>query len=89
MSKGREEEALELLARFHANGDRNDELVRNEMKEIVTAIQNEKANKQTGWKILFKTPGNRKRLLVLTLCATGVVFTGSKSSSLSCFLDIY
>ncbi|KAJ8087128.1 hypothetical protein PM082_005956 [Marasmius tenuissimus] len=77
VNKGKQDEALEILAKFHANGDRNDELVRNEMKEIVTAIQNEKENRQAGWKILFKTPGNRKRLLVLTLCATGVVFTGN------------
>ncbi|KAL0576167.1 hypothetical protein V5O48_005808 [Marasmius crinis-equi] len=77
VNKGREDQALEILARYHANGDRNDQLVQNEMEEIMTNIQKEKENRLTGWMALIKTPGNRRRMLVLTLCSTGVVFTGN------------
>ncbi|KAG7097467.1 hypothetical protein E1B28_004810 [Marasmius oreades] len=77
VSKGKEEQALIILSKYHANGDHADELVQNEMEEIVTNIRKEKENKQTSWKVMFKTPGNRRRMAVLTLCATGVVFTGN------------
>ncbi|KAI1787461.1 general substrate transporter [Ganoderma leucocontextum] len=53
-SKGREEEALRILAYYHANGDRNDPLVEYEFEEIRAAIQFDKeiaAN--VGWLSLW------------------------------------
>ncbi|KAF9266188.1 MFS general substrate transporter [Marasmius fiardii PR-910] len=77
VSKGKEERALGILSKYHANGDRYDDLVKNEMEEITTSIRKEQENNQTSWKSLFKTGGNRRRLVVLTICCTGIVFTGS------------
>ncbi|KAM5536734.1 hypothetical protein V8D89_009661 [Ganoderma adspersum] len=69
-SKGREEEALRILAYYHANGDRNDPLVEYEFEEIRAAIQFDKeiaAN--VGWSSLIKTPGNRRRLRIMVAIA--------------------
>ncbi|ORY09612.1 aflYb/ hxtA/ putative hexose transporter [Clohesyomyces aquaticus] len=68
ISKGRTEEALHILAKFHANGDVNDELVRYELSEICEAIEKEKeASKTTGFMSFFETKGNRHRLLICVL----------------------
>lgn len=64
-SKGREEEAHAILLRFHANGAETDELVEMEMMEIRRNLEVEKLHKTT-WKSLFQTPGNRKRLAVVS-----------------------
>ncbi|ESK89730.1 hexose transporter protein [Moniliophthora roreri MCA 2997] len=77
VSKGRGDQALDILARYHANGDCNDELVKYEIKEITETIGKEKEDRETSWKMLFASSGNRRRVAVITLCATGVVWTGS------------
>ncbi|KAF5023282.1 hypothetical protein F66182_4663 [Fusarium sp. NRRL 66182] len=61
ISKGREEEARQLLVKYHANGDDNDEFVRWEFTEIVNTIRLERETSGTGWAELVRTPGNRKR----------------------------
>lgn len=68
ISKGRKDEALAILARYHANGDQNDKLVQYEFLEICTAIEVEVSNKsRSKFSALFKTPGNRHRLLICLL----------------------
>ena len=69
VAKGREEEALRILAYYHANGDENNALVRFEFDEIKNAIEGEKVQKQTGWLQLFATPGNRKRMRIIIAIA--------------------
>lgn len=64
-SKGREEEAHAILLRFHANNAETDELVEMEMMEIRRNLEVEKLHRTT-WKSLFQTPGNRKRLAVVS-----------------------
>jgi len=64
-SKGREDEALKILAYYHADGNEHDPLVQYEMKEIKNALEYDRniaAN--VGWKALFSTPGNRKRMRI-------------------------
>jgi MFS family permease len=66
ISKGREEKALQVLAKFHANGDVNDELVQFEYQEIREAIALEKSIKGSSNLSMFvKTKGNRHRLLII------------------------
>lgn len=65
MSKGQPEKALAVLAKVHAEGDANDEIVQLEYEEIKETIAFEKEAEQTGWLELFKTKGNRHRLLIL------------------------
>jgi len=68
--KGRENEALQTLAKAHANGDINDPLVSFEMAEIKEAIiVEEEASKNTNFLTLISTKGNRKRLILIVAIA--------------------
>ncbi|KAG9665037.1 putative hexose transporter, partial [Aureobasidium melanogenum] len=67
ISKDRTEEALSIIAKYHSiSGDREDKLVQLEYNEIVAAIKMDKEADRTGWLDLFKTPGNRKRIGIIT-----------------------
>ncbi|KAI5358653.1 putative major facilitator, sugar transporter, major facilitator superfamily [Septoria linicola] len=65
ISKGRTEEAHQTLAKVHANGNLDDEVVLLELQEIKDTIILEKELEGNGWTQLWKTPGNRKRLIIL------------------------
>jgi len=71
------DKAIDILARYHANGDRDDELVKYEYQEICHAIKLEEENHKTSFLDFFKTPGNRRRLLVLLTMATGTNWIGN------------
>ncbi|WWD19940.1 hypothetical protein CI109_104412 [Kwoniella shandongensis] len=77
IAKGREEEALEILIKHHANGDREDPMVLAEYSEIRETLRLE-AEQQNGttWKSTIATPGNRRRLLVIGVLATINSWTG-------------
>ncbi|THV96202.1 putative hexose transporter [Aureobasidium pullulans] len=67
ISKDRSEEALDIIAKYHSvNGDRDDKLVQLDYNEIVAAIKMDQEANRTGWLDLVKTPGNRKRLGIIT-----------------------
>lgn len=64
--QGREEEARQILAYWHCNGDDNDPLVHFEYNEITSAIALEtEISRTTTYKSLFTTPGNRRRMLAI------------------------
>ncbi|KIJ60060.1 hypothetical protein HYDPIDRAFT_190230 [Hydnomerulius pinastri MD-312] len=66
ISKGREEQALNILAYYHANGNRHDPLVEYEFEEIKAAITfDREVAANVGWLSLIRTPGNRRRLRVM------------------------
>lgn len=65
VSKGREDAALDVLSTFHANGDREDEVVQFEYREIVGTIELEIAAKQTRWSELWRGPGNKWRIFIM------------------------
>jgi sugar porter (SP) family MFS transporter len=65
ISKGHNEKALHTLAKVHARGDDQSELVQIEYKEIRETIALEKEFEGNGWIELFQTPGNRRRLIIL------------------------
>jgi len=70
VSKGRHEQALKTLAYYHADGNDQDPLVKYEYEEIKNAIDlDESVAKQIGWKTLFATPGNRKRMRIIIAIA--------------------
>ena len=70
VSKGRDTEALHLLAYYHADGNKDDPLVRFEYEEIKAAIDLDRAVSATvGWASMIKTPGNRKRLTIIVALA--------------------
>ncbi|GAA5869795.1 hypothetical protein JCM8547_005845 [Rhodosporidiobolus lusitaniae] len=70
VSRGQHEKAHRILAEHHANGKMDDELVLYELDEITATIALEKEQK-TNFFSLFKTPGNRHRVLLLMIGATG------------------
>lgn len=65
VAKGRQEQALAVLADYHGNGDKNDPLVQQELQDMISSISREAAMKdQAGWKAFFKTRGNLHRLAI-------------------------
>jgi hypothetical protein len=68
ISKGRKDEALQVLAKYHANGEEHDPLVQLEFLEIQEAIELERtAQSQGSWAAFFQTKGNRHRLIICIL----------------------
>lgn len=63
--KGKEEQALNVLARVHANGNVNDEMVQCEYIEIRDTLRLEKEVETNNWMELVRTKGNRHRLIIL------------------------
>jgi hypothetical protein len=66
INKGREDEALQILAKYHAEGDTDNEFVQLEYSEIRAAIALDKEADQNGWLDLVRTKGNRKRIGIIT-----------------------
>ncbi|KAK5166054.1 uncharacterized protein LTR77_008315 [Saxophila tyrrhenica] len=67
VSKDRGEQALKILVKYHADGNSQDAFVQAEFVEIQETIELEKQAKSQGWSVLVRTPGNRKRLLLIVL----------------------
>lgn len=65
IAKGKTEKALHILAKCHAQGNVEDELVQIEYREIHDTIKLEQEFESNGWLDLFKTAGNRRRLIIL------------------------
>lgn len=84
ISKGRRAEALEILARYHANGDQTDELVLYEYREICDAIENENATvEDSGWAAFFSTRGAIHRLLICVLVGFMIQWASNSMLTLS------
>ncbi|KXN89357.1 Lactose permease [Leucoagaricus sp. SymC.cos] len=70
ISKGRDAEALKILAYYHADGDAEDPLVKYEFEEIKAAIEFDRTvAANVGWKSLFTKTGNLKRLRIIIAIA--------------------
>ncbi|KAJ7931532.1 general substrate transporter [Mycena leptocephala] len=67
MSKGLESKAAKILAKYHANGDAEPHpLVQFELAQIRHALRlQEEIDRGTSYWSLFRTPGNRKRMLLI------------------------
>lgn len=78
VAKGREDEALAVLVRLHANGREDDELVQYEFSEICEAIRREQAaSKSSSWGDFVATKGNRHRLLICVLVGIFIQWAGN------------
>ncbi|EIN08369.1 hexose transporter [Punctularia strigosozonata HHB-11173 SS5] len=70
VNRGREADALRTLAYYHADGDEDHPLVRYELEEIKAAIEFDKTvAANVGYKSLFTSPGNRKRMRIVIALA--------------------
>ena len=75
MIKGREEEALQALARLHARGNCNDLFVRGEFAEIREKIT-EEAKIESSWKEMFKDRTNIRKIMLGVILQFSVQMTG-------------
>ncbi|KAF7523489.1 hypothetical protein G7054_g11746 [Neopestalotiopsis clavispora] len=66
-SKDRTSEAVEILVKYHAEGDHSNTFVHAEFAEIQNTIRLEREASGQGWSVFLKTRGNRKRLLLVIL----------------------
>ncbi|KAI3478882.1 hypothetical protein L1887_59117 [Cichorium endivia] len=76
IANDRTQEALDILARYHAAGDCSSPLVLREMGEIHDTIKKEQEAQGTGWGALVATPGNRKRLFIVVCLGTFAQWNG-------------
>ncbi|GAA5972899.1 hypothetical protein JCM11641_003993 [Rhodosporidiobolus odoratus] len=67
LSKGRDQEALDFLVKYHGGGNPQDELVLFEFEEIKEALQKEKEMRQDTWREIFAKKANRHRLAIVLL----------------------
>lgn len=66
IARGREEDALKVLGKYHGAGDENDALVRFEFHEIKEALRIERElTKDVNMFTPFKGKGNQRRMLVI------------------------
>ncbi|KAH6689034.1 general substrate transporter [Plectosphaerella plurivora] len=73
VSKGRKEEALAMLVKYHGEGNPEDPVVRFEYQEITATLDAEQETASTNLissaKEFVSTPGNRKRVAILIWAA--------------------
>ncbi|KAH6871485.1 general substrate transporter [Thelonectria olida] len=72
VSKGRNEEALAMLAKYHGEGNASDPVVQFEYTEILDALRVEATNQNNVFAFLrdlVSTPGNRKRTFIMVWAA--------------------
>ncbi|ETS78620.1 hypothetical protein PFICI_10682 [Pestalotiopsis fici W106-1] len=68
--------ALEILAKYHANGDRDDPLVRLEYTEIIEGLETERVQSRVAYKDYLRAE-NRRRLFLIVVIAIGTNWVGN------------
>lgn len=64
ISKDKNEEALAILIKYHAEGDASSPLAHAEMAQITETIKTEKEVSKQSWLAVLSTPGMRRRFLI-------------------------
>lgn len=77
VKQGRVEEAHDILATYHANGDRDDPLVQLEIREICAAVEFEDVANSGTWMSFFRSIGNRRRFFVILMIGTATQWIGN------------
>ncbi|KAH7413982.1 hypothetical protein DE146DRAFT_600285 [Phaeosphaeria sp. MPI-PUGE-AT-0046c] len=77
VSKDRSEEALEILIKYHAEGDASQELPHIELAEIRKALEIENDSRARGWAELGQTKGMRHRSLIGAALGLFTQFSGN------------
>jgi hypothetical protein len=87
ISKDRHEEALQQLAKWHANGNDQDLTVQFEFREISETLRLEKLVSQTSSYLdFFKTKGNRWRLAIII--SIGIISQYSGNAVISNYANL-
>lgn len=77
----RSQEALEILAKYHGDGDPNSRLVRFEMAEITATLEVEKVQKMSRWGEWVSSKGNRHRLFLALYIPAMLQWSGNGLTS--------
>ncbi|KAG6335508.1 hypothetical protein ID866_3580 [Astraeus odoratus] len=78
VSTGRDAQALQTLAYYHADGDEKDPLVQYEFRAIKDKIgSNHAVAASLGWKALIDTPGNRRRMYIIVAVPVFAAWSGN------------
>jgi Sugar (and other) transporter len=64
VSKDRYDEALEILIKYHGEGDRDSVLVQAEMAQIQSTIKIELEHTTQSWLDMLRTSGMRRRVII-------------------------
>jgi sugar porter (SP) family MFS transporter len=75
--QGNYEKARFILAAYHANGHTDDALVRLELSRISESSELVSRSRHIGWRSLFTTPGNRKRLTLTIAIGIATQWVGN------------
>ncbi|KJA17706.1 hypothetical protein HYPSUDRAFT_46033 [Hypholoma sublateritium FD-334 SS-4] len=81
ISKGRGDEAMSVLVKYHAEGDETSEFAKAEYIQIEQTLELEKETSQGGWMELLKTPGMRRRVLVGAFLGLATQWSGNGLTS--------
>ncbi len=87
IDKGRNEQALNMLAYYHANGDVSNATVQFEYREIRETIRLEKeVLKESSYLDFFRTKGNRWRLAIIV--SLGIISQYSGNALFSNYISL-
>ena len=67
VSRGRKEEGMAILAKYHSNGDKNDELVQDEFYQICKSINAESDTSSRRWSAFLEGRSNMHRLAICVI----------------------
>jgi MFS family permease len=82
VSRGRKDEAFDILVKMHASTPESAGVVKEEFEQIVQTIEFEKHAEESGansWKALLATPSDRKRFLIALLLNIFFQVSGSNT----------
>lgn len=74
MSKDRKAEVAVIIAKYHGNGNADDQLVAAQLEETEVAV--EKAQEGITWRALFTQRANRQRLFIVVAMTLMTLWCG-------------
>ena len=85
IAKDRNDEALNILAKYHGNGNRENVTVQFEYREIRETLKMEAETRNVSYLDFFKTKGNRWRLAIII--SIGVISQYSGNAVISNYMN--
>ncbi|KAI1330018.1 guanine deaminase [Xylariaceae sp. FL0255] len=77
ITRGRRDEAFDILAKYHAEGDRESEFVKAEFAQLEATINIELEYSKRSYKDLVRTSGMRRRVLISTMVGLFTQWSGN------------
>jgi len=81
ITQDRNEEAYDILAKYHAEGDHESEFVKAEFAQLQATIGIEMESSKRSWKDLVRTSGMRRRVLISTMLGLFTQWSGNTRMS--------